>query len=83
MRSEPERTSVPSCDGEVLLLTNFLRLEDSSLVNWAPQIHSALGITEGAHFAELTADDINNAPGIPVLQKRRLLAVGIRFKLQQ
>lgn len=82
MRSE-QPASVPSCDGEVLLLSNFLRLEDSSLVNWAPQIHSALGITEGAHFAELTADDINNAPGIPVLQKRRLLAVGIRFKLQQ
>lgn len=65
--------------GELLLLRNFLQGEDSSLVNWAPQIHAALGITEGAHFKELTKDDINQAPGIPVLQRKRIIAIAKRF----
>jgi hypothetical protein len=52
-------SSQPSdASGELLLLRNFLQSEDSSLVNWAPQIHAALGITEGAHFKELTEEDI-------------------------
>ncbi len=76
--SQPSDTS-----GDLLLLRNFLQQEDSSLVNWAPQIHAALGITEGAHFQELTENDINQAPGIPVLQRRRLLAIAKRFYCQQ
>jgi hypothetical protein len=69
--------------GELHLLCNFLQLEDSSLVKWAPQIHAALGITEAAHFNELTKDDIMNAITIPVLQRKRLVAVGSRYRLQQ
>jgi hypothetical protein len=81
----PAPSSEPSdgTSGDVLLLSNFLRVEDSSLVTWAPRIYAALGITEGAHFKELTEHDINTAPGLPVLQRKRLLAVGKRFDLQQ
>lgn len=72
--SQPSDTS-----GELLLLRNFLQREDSSLVNWAPQIHAALGITEGAHFKELTEEDIAQATGIPLLQRKRLIAIAKRF----
>ena len=81
----PAPSSEPSdgTSGDVLLLSNFLRVQDSSLVTWAPRIYAALGITEGAHFKELTEHDINTAAGLPVLQRKRLLAVGKRFDLQQ
>jgi hypothetical protein len=73
-------SSQPSdMSGELLLLRNFLQSEDSSLVNWAPQIHAALGITEGAHFKELSEEDITQATGIPLLQRKRLIAVAKRF----
>ena len=63
---------------EHLLLHNFLQEEDSSLCAWAPAIHAALGVTEGSHFKELTAGDIMSAAGVPLLQRKRLLAVATR-----
>ena len=66
---------------EVQLLTNFLQLEDSSLVAYADRIHAALGITEGAHFSELTEADIMQATAVPKLQLKRLLLVAKKYGL--
>ena len=67
--------------GDLHLLRSFLEKEDSSLVCWAQNIHAALGITEGAHFKELSETDITTAQGIPVMQRKRLLAVAKRYDL--
>jgi hypothetical protein len=71
--------------GDVLLLQQFLGQEDSSLVSWAGAIYAALGITASEQFAELSAADVAlacTAQKIPLLQQRRLLAVGKRFGMQ-
>ena len=67
---------------DVLLLASFLRQEDSSLVSWAARIYAELGITQGDQFPELTVPDIQQITSIPVLQKKRLIAVGQRFGLR-
>jgi hypothetical protein len=45
-----------------------LQREDSSLVAYADRIHAALGISEGAHFAELTAADIMKATTVSIIK---------------
>ena len=76
--SEP--VLVSAIASEVSLLESFLTEEDSSLVAWAPRIHAALGITEAAHFKELSVSDVITACQgcIPRLQLNRLLAVAKR-----
>ena len=77
----PPQPAVPSHAGDLHLLQLLLQQEDSSLVSWAPQIFEALGISDTAHFSELSVADILLAAGIPSMQKRRLINVGRRFGL--
>jgi len=71
--------SAVTCELELLRL--FLQQEDSSLVAYADRIHAALGITEGAEFAELTETDILQAKAVPILQLKRLVKVAQKFGL--
>ena len=77
----PPQPAVQSHAGDLHLLQLLLQQEDSSLVSWAPQIFEALGISDTAHFSELSVADILLAAGIPSMQKRRLINVGRRFGL--
>jgi len=84
-QAPPQNEPSSQAAGDVLLLQRFLGQEDSSLVAWAGAIYAALGITASEHFAELSAADVAlacTAQKIPLLQQRRLLAVGKRFGMQ-
>jgi GTPase SAR1 family protein len=63
-------------NAEVAKLADVLSEHEESLVPYAAIIHSALGITSLADFSELTAQDIISAPGIPCLQRKKLLKLG-------
>ena len=63
-------------------LKGLLETQDPSLVAYADVIHSALGISDPNDFTELTVDDINNATGLPLVQRKRLVAVARRFGVQ-
>jgi hypothetical protein len=65
-------------DDDVATLRQFLEREEPSLCKWAHAIHAALGVTKGEDFKELTVADISGAPGIAILQMKRLQALAKR-----
>ena len=70
-------------DDDIATLRQFLEREEPSLCTWAHAIHAALGVTKSEDFKELTVADISGAPGIAILQMKRLQALAKRHGAKQ